>query len=59
MIACPARSPDLAPLDYSLWGYMKSVVYKIPVDSEEDLLTRIMAAADMYIYMLKAMNGNY
>lgn len=23
----PARSPDLAPCDYFLWGYLKSVVY--------------------------------
>jgi inhibitor of nuclear factor kappa-B kinase subunit alpha len=24
----PARSPDLNPLDFFLWGYLKSVVYK-------------------------------
>lgn len=29
----PARSPDLSPLDYFLWGTMKNKVYKtVPVD---------------------------
>ena len=23
----PARSPDLTPYDYFLWGYLKSIVY--------------------------------
>lgn len=26
-IPWPARSPDMNPLDYFLWGYVKSVVY--------------------------------
>lgn len=26
----PARSPDLAPCDYFLWGYLKSRVYRAP-----------------------------
>jgi hypothetical protein len=26
-VACPVRSPDLTPVDYFLWGYMKSLVY--------------------------------
>ena len=29
-------SPDLTPLDYFLWGNMKSMVYGNPVTSEED-----------------------
>ncbi|KAJ8882818.1 hypothetical protein PR048_014632 [Dryococelus australis] len=43
----PARSPDLTPLDYFLWGHMKDVIYETPVESEEDLLAQIMAAADL------------
>ena len=39
----PARSPDLTPLDL-LCRNMKSLVYEIPVDSEEDLLARVLAA---------------
>ena len=43
-IAWPAHSPDLTPLDYFLWGHIKSLVYETPVDSEEELLARVMAA---------------
>ena len=32
----PARSPDLNPCDYFLWGYLKSKVYRpIPKTIEE------------------------
>ena len=34
-------SPDLTPLDYFLWGSMKSIVYGTPVTSEEDLIARV------------------
>ena len=31
----PARSPDLSPLDYFLWGYVKEDVFKRqPADIE-------------------------
>ncbi|KAJ8866390.1 hypothetical protein PR048_032233 [Dryococelus australis] len=46
-IAWPARSPDLTPLDYFLWNHMNGVVYETPVESEEDLLARIMAAEEL------------
>ncbi|GFX11387.1 putative transposable element [Trichonephila clavipes] len=26
-VNCPPRSSDLTPLDYFLWGYVKSLVY--------------------------------
>lgn len=45
VITWPARSPDLNPLDFCLWGWMKELVYKTPVESEEDLIARILAAA--------------
>ena len=38
---CSAWSPDLTPLDYFLWGSMKSMVYGTPVTSEEDLIARL------------------
>ena len=41
----PARSPDLTCFHYFLWEYVKSLVYEAPVDSAEDLVTRIAAAA--------------
>lgn len=33
----PARSPDLTPLDYYLWGFLKGNVYKNNVHTIEDL----------------------
>lgn len=41
----PARSPDLTPMDFYLWGHMKDAVYSTPVESEEALVGRIVAAA--------------
>ncbi|GBO07364.1 hypothetical protein AVEN_107363-1 [Araneus ventricosus] len=41
----PARSPDHHCLDYFLWGYVKSLVYETSVNSAEDLVSRIAAAA--------------
>lgn len=40
----PARSPDLTPLDYFLWGYMKNYVYREPVNSLEQLDDRLHEA---------------
>jgi hypothetical protein len=44
-VAWPARSPDMTPLDFFLWGAMKALVYETPVDSEQDLVARIAVAA--------------
>ncbi|GFX09365.1 uncharacterized protein TNCV_1887781 [Trichonephila clavipes] len=41
----PPRSPDLSCLDYFFWGQMKSLVYETPVNSAEELVERISAAA--------------
>lgn len=40
----PPRSPDLTPLDYFLWGYVKSMVYKTKPTDLEDLKQRITLA---------------
>ena len=37
----PARSPDLTPLDFFLWGYLKSRVYATPPQNLADLRLRI------------------
>jgi hypothetical protein len=37
----PARSPDLNPLDFFLWGYVKIVVYNRPIHNEEDFRNRL------------------
>ena len=46
-ITSPARSPDLTRLGYYLLDYMKSLIYEIPVASEEDLLAWVIAATDI------------
>ena len=44
-IAWPPRSPDLTPMDYYLWGHMKTLVYETKVDSRAALRRRVFAAA--------------
>jgi hypothetical protein len=39
------ESPDLTPLDFCLWGWMKSQIYKRNVDTRDELLPRILDAA--------------
>lgn len=41
-IEWPARSPDLSPLDYFLWGHLKSKVYATQPANIEDLRQRII-----------------
>lgn len=40
----PARSPDLTPLDFFLWGYIKNEVYASPVHTREELELRVTTA---------------
>lgn len=44
-IEWPARSPDLSPLDYFLWGYLKSKVYVNRPENLQELSERILAEA--------------
>ena len=41
----PSRSPDLNPLDYHVWGYMKAMVYTHKVNMREELLHLILSVA--------------
>lgn len=48
-IEWPPRSPDLSPLDFFLWGFVKNRVYRQdigPVRNVSDLMERISAAFD-------------
>jgi hypothetical protein len=45
-IPWPPRSPDITPLDFFLWGYVKGIVYKTPVTSLDELKLRIVAAIE-------------
>jgi hypothetical protein len=40
----PPRSPDITPLDFFLWGYIKSNVFRTPVNGLDDLKTCIRNA---------------
>ena len=42
----PPRSPDLTPLDFFLWGYLKSKVYQTPPANLEELEQRIRHEID-------------
>lgn len=44
-VAWPPRSPDLNPIDFYIWGHMKSLVYSTPVETQEMLHQRIQDAA--------------
>lgn len=43
-IPWPPRSPDLTPLDFFLWGFVKNIVYQTPVPSLDELKRRIVTA---------------
>ena len=43
-VAWPARSPDVTPLDFFLWGYVKDQVFKTPVFELDELKQRIRDA---------------
>lgn len=45
-VAWPARSPDLNPCDFWLWGHLKNIVYAEPIPDVETLEQRIHAAFD-------------
>jgi len=40
----PPRSPDITPLDFFLWGYVKDKVFSTPVPDITDLKARIKDA---------------
>jgi hypothetical protein len=39
------ESQDIIPLHFCLWGWMKSEAYKRKVDTQDELLARILYAA--------------
>ena len=46
-VGWPARSPDLSPCDFFLWGYLKEKVFKHRPRSLEDLKERIRQEIDV------------
>ncbi|KAJ4432633.1 hypothetical protein ANN_21256 [Periplaneta americana] len=45
IVVWSARSPDLTPLDFILWGWMKEKVYQTEIASREELVAKINTAA--------------
>ena len=45
-IPWPPRSPDLNPLDFYLWGHLKALVYRTPIQDVQSLRARIMAGCE-------------
>jgi hypothetical protein len=43
-IAWPPRSPDIIPLDFFFWGYVKDIVYSTRVPDINNLRARIVEA---------------
>lgn len=43
----PARSPDLTPLDFFLWGVLKDMVYKEVPTTVQDMRERIIRACSL------------
>lgn len=43
-IPWPARSPDLTPVDFFVWGRAKGLVYTTEISTREELLQRIETA---------------
>jgi hypothetical protein len=41
----PPRCPYLTPLDFCLWGWMKSEIYKEKVNTRDELVTHVMNTA--------------
>jgi hypothetical protein len=39
-ISWPARSPNLTPLDFFLWGFVKEKVYRLRSTTAEDMKLR-------------------
>ena len=45
----PPRSPDLSPLDFFFWGYIKNEVYRhVPFASMHDMQIKIIEACDNF-----------
>ena len=44
-VCWPVRSPDLSCLNFYFWGYMKTLIYNIPVDNAQEPVARIAVAA--------------
>ncbi|KAJ4450932.1 hypothetical protein ANN_02367 [Periplaneta americana] len=57
-ISWPPRSPDLNPLDFYLWGQLKSLVYSSPVPDLESLRNRSISGHMLNKYLMIDVDDN-
>ncbi|GBM22843.1 hypothetical protein AVEN_202122-1 [Araneus ventricosus] len=43
-IPWPLKSPDITPMDFFLWRYIKNIVYQSPIGDTDELKSQITAA---------------
>ena len=56
----PARSPDLSPLDYFLWGYVKENVFKrqlADIEILKEIVQEVVSSIDQDV--LRAVMANF
>ncbi|EZA55357.1 hypothetical protein X777_04810 [Ooceraea biroi] len=49
----PPRSPDFNPLDFCIWGYLKSLMYSRPIKGKLELLVNYFFTIAMVIAVSK------
>ena len=54
-VSWPPRTLDLNPLEFYLWGYLKSLVYSTDVHDEQILHVRIMAPCERVVLLLSVL----
>jgi hypothetical protein len=55
--AWPPCSPDLNPLDFSLWKHLNTLVYAVPVDNEETLTIALWILVSLSAVTPATLNG--
>lgn len=55
----PPRSPDLNPLDFFLWGFLKERVYTTEVENIDELRHRIYVASEELRQQFPRLAGNW
>lgn len=56
LIRWSARSPDLNPLDFFLWGYLTSIIYKVRSNTIDELRARVLLAFHQVKLKLASIN---
>ncbi|KAJ8933793.1 hypothetical protein NQ318_001523 [Aromia moschata] len=47
-VARPPRSPDITPLNFHAWGYLKDIVYETTMETREELSTLLLLFYDTF-----------